>query len=49
MKYQNTKTGFVFETKSEVKAEGWVLLDPRPTIAEDKKPEPKPRKKKVEK
>jgi len=30
MIYKNTKTGFVFETPCEVKAEGWENLSPKP-------------------
>lgn len=41
MKYQNTKTGFVFESDSECKGEDWVKLDPRPVSKEDKGEEPK--------
>lgn len=44
MRYQNTKTGFVFESKSKVSAEGWVLLDSQPEIV-DKNEEPAKTKK----
>ena len=36
MKYKNTKTGFVFDSPCVIKAEGWEILDPRPTIEEIK-------------
>ena len=37
MKYKNIKTGFVFDSQCEIKAEGWVKLDPQPVITEEKK------------
>ena len=40
MKYQNIKTGFVFESDSECKGEGWVKLNPR--SAPDETNEEKP-------
>lgn len=45
MTYKNTKTGFVFNSPCEIKAEGWVKLDPQPTITEEKE-EKKPVNKK---
>ena len=49
MKYQNTKTGFVFDFKSEIAGEHWVKLD-APLVVEEKteeiKPAPKKRTKK---
>lgn len=40
MTYKNTKTGFVFNTECEIKAEGWVKLDPQPIITEEKEEKP---------
>lgn len=45
MKYKNLKTGFIFETPCEVKAEGWVKLDPQP---KEEKPTKTKRKKNEE-
>lgn len=39
MKYQNTKTGFVFESDSECKGADWVMLNP-PSDVEEEKTEP---------
>ncbi len=36
MKYQNTKTGFVFDSGSECTGEDWVRLDPLPAPKEVK-------------
>lgn len=47
MTYKNTTTGFVFSSPCEIKAEGWVKLDPQPTIKEEK--EIKPVKKRTRK
>lgn len=47
MTYKNTKTGFVFNSPCEIKAEGWVKLDPQPTI--DEKPVKPKRTKKDDK
>lgn len=41
MKYQNTKTGFVFDSDSECRGEDWVRLDPLPAKTEEAKEEPK--------
>ena len=42
MKYQNTKTGFIFDSDSECKGEDWVLLNPTPApVKEEKEPTPK--------
>lgn len=41
MKYRNVKTGFVFETSCEIKGEGWVKLDPQPTISKGVEEKPK--------
>lgn len=44
MKYKNVNTGFTFESKSEIKGEGWVKLDPLPEeIKEETKEKPKKR------
>ena len=39
MKYKNVKTGSIFEVKSELKGNNWVLLDeaPKPKKATKKK------------
>lgn len=44
MRYKNTKKGFVFDSPCEIKAEGWVKLDPKPA-PEEKKPVKKRTKK----
>ncbi len=36
MKYQNTKTGFVFDSDSMCSGEDWVKLSPHPTAKEAK-------------
>lgn len=38
MWYQNIKTGFVFESKTEITGEDWVKLNPQPNVSEDTKP-----------
>lgn len=40
MKYQHTKTGFVFESDSECSGADWVKLDPLPTKEAKAKDEP---------
>ncbi len=46
MKYQNTKTGVIFDSECECTGEDWVLLSPLPVKEEDKeKPKPKRTKK----
>lgn len=47
MKYQNIKTGFVFEAKTEIKGEDWVKLDPQPTLKASAKTEPKKKTKRT--
>ena len=36
MKYQNTKTGFVFDSDSKCSGEDWVDLSPSPATKEPK-------------
>lgn len=36
MKYQNTKTGFVFDSDSKCSGEDWVKLSPSPAKEEKK-------------
>ena len=43
--YKNTKTGFVFNSPCEIKAEGWVKLNPKPFSNEKESKEEKPVKK----
>lgn len=51
MKYRNINTGFVFESDTECKGEGWERLSPPPKVApvqqpaEEDKPKPKRTKK----
>lgn len=40
MTYKNTRTGFVFSSPCEIKAEGWELLDPRPTLKKNEEVKP---------
>lgn len=40
MTYKNVKTGFIFETSCEIKAEDWVKLDSQPTISEKEEEKP---------
>ncbi len=42
MKYQNTKTGFVFDSDSECKGEDWVRLDPPSAPVKEEVKEDKP-------
>lgn len=42
MKYQNTKTGFVFDSDSECSGEDWVGLSSSPTTKEEKKVKEEP-------
>lgn len=42
MKYQNTKTGFVFDSDSKCSGEDWVKLSPSPATKEDKKEKEEP-------
>lgn len=47
MKYQNTKTGFVFDTPCELKGEDWVLLPGPSSKVKEKENKPvKPKKEK---
>lgn len=48
MKYQNTKTGFVFETPCELSGEDWVKM-PSPSSVVKEKEEKKPVRAKKEK
>ena len=41
MRYQNTKTGFIFESDSECKGEDWVELNSRPASKNDEEEKPK--------
>lgn len=36
MKYQNTKTGFVFESETDCSGEDWVKLNPSAPAKEEK-------------
>lgn len=47
MKYKNIKTGFVFESKTEIKGEDWVILDPQPSLKASEKTEPKKKTKRT--
>lgn len=49
MKYQNTKTGFVFDSDTECAGEDWVKLDPLPAAKEVKKLQKVEKPEKVEK
>lgn len=49
MKYKNLETGFIFESKSEISAEGWVKLDPQPTKKVEESEEKPKRKRTVKK
>lgn len=40
MKYQNTKTGFIFESDSEIAGKDWVKLSPPVSAKEDPIKEP---------
>lgn len=40
MKYINKITGFIFESDSECRGEGWELISSSPKKAEPKKAEP---------
>lgn len=40
MKYRNTKTGFVFDTPCTIKAEGWEVLNPQPSVKAEKEEKP---------
>lgn len=40
MTYKNTKTGFVFDSPCEIKAEGWELLNPSPILEKEKEVKP---------
>lgn len=48
MKYKNIKTGFVFESNTEVKGEDWVELSPLPSVYEENEPKPAPKRRKKE-
>ena len=48
MKYQNIKTGFVFESDSECKGKDWVRLNSSP-VSEDAKEEKPTRAKRTKK
>ena len=46
MKYQNTKTGVIFDSDCECTGADWVILNPAPVAVEvEEKPEPKRNKK----
>lgn len=49
MKYRYEKTGFVFESVSEVHAPGWVCLDPVQTAPQEEKKPVKKRTRKEDK
>ena len=49
MIYKNTKTGFVFNSPCEIKAEGWEVLNPAPSSKEKEEKEVKPVKKRTKK
>lgn len=36
MKYRNIKTGFVFDSPCEIKAEGWEKLIPSVSVSKEK-------------
>lgn len=48
MKYQNTKTGVIFDSDCECTGPDWVILNPAPVAVEvevEEKPKPKRNKK----
>lgn len=51
MKYRNINTGFVFESDTECKGEGWECLGPPPEVAPVQQPEKedKPKSKRIKK
>ncbi len=51
MKYRNINTGFVFESDTECKGEGWECLSPPPEVAPVQQPEKedKPKPKRIKK
>jgi hypothetical protein len=49
MRYQNTKTGFVFDSDAECHGEDLIVIEPSPVIEQAEKEKPKKATKKATK